>query len=55
MKTKETKPVLGILAVQGDFALHAAALDRLGAPHFLVKHPEQLTEVSGLSGLISRT
>ncbi len=52
MKTKETKPVLGIMAVQGDFALHAAALDRLGAPHFLVKHPEQLNAASGLSGLI---
>ena len=39
---------IGILAVQGDFALHAAALDRLGAPHFLVKHPEQLNTASGL-------
>ena len=54
MKTKGTKPVIGILAVQGDFALHAAALDRIGkgARHFLVKHPEQLFAASGLSGLI---
>ena len=45
--------MIGILAIQGDFALHAAALDRLdkGARHFLVKHPEQLAEASGLPGL----
>jgi 5'-phosphate synthase pdxT subunit len=39
---------IGILAVQGDFALHAALLDRLGVRHCLVKHPAQLHEIQGL-------
>jgi 5'-phosphate synthase pdxT subunit len=42
-----TKPV-GILAVQGDFALHAEMLDRIGAAWKLVKHASELEEVSGL-------
>lgn len=41
------KPV-GILAIQGDFALHARMLDRLGAPWKLVKHTSELDEVGGL-------
>jgi len=41
------KPV-GILALQGDFALHARILDRMAAPWKLVKHPAELREVSGL-------
>lgn len=41
------KPV-GVLALQGDFAMHARALDRLGAPWKLVKHAAELLEVSGL-------
>ena len=41
------KPV-GILAIQGDFALHARMLDRIGAPWKLVKHASQLDEVGGL-------
>ena len=43
----EQKPV-GILALQGDFALHARALNRLGAPCKLVKHAAELVGVSGL-------
>ncbi len=42
-----TKPV-GILAIQGDFAMHAKMLDRIGAPWKLVKDPATLREVSGL-------
>jgi len=41
------KPV-GILAIQGDFAMHAKMLDRIRAPWKLVKHARDLEEVSGL-------
>lgn len=39
---------VGILAVQGDFELHAKMLERLGAPWKLVKHAGELTGVGGL-------
>jgi 5'-phosphate synthase pdxT subunit len=38
----------GILALQGDFAAHGAALERLGAEPVFVRDPEQLDEVEGL-------
>ena len=41
------KPV-GILAVQGDFAMHAKMLDRLGVPWKLVKHTSDLDDASAL-------
>jgi 5'-phosphate synthase pdxT subunit len=41
------KPV-GILAIQGDFAMHAKMLDGLAAPWVLVKHPADLEAISGL-------
>ena len=41
------KPV-GILAIQGDFAMHAKMLDRIGTPRRLVKHARELDEVGGL-------
>ena len=41
------KPI-GVLAIQGDFAMHAKMLGRIGAPYKLVKHASQLAEVSGL-------
>jgi 5'-phosphate synthase pdxT subunit len=41
------KPV-GILAIQGDFAMHAKMLDRIRAPWKLVKHAQDLEEVKGL-------
>jgi pyridoxal 5'-phosphate synthase pdxT subunit len=41
------KPV-GVLAIQGDFAMHAKMLDRIGAPWKLVKHAGELDEVGGL-------
>lgn len=39
---------VGILAIQGDFAMHAKMLDRLGAQWKLVKHAEDLDQVDGL-------
>jgi 5'-phosphate synthase pdxT subunit len=41
------KPV-GILAIQGDFAMHAKMLDAMAAPWKLVKHPADLEAVAGL-------
>jgi 5'-phosphate synthase pdxT subunit len=41
------KPV-GILAIQGDFAMHAKMLDRIGVPWKLIKHASELQEVGGL-------
>jgi len=38
----------GILAIQGDFAMHAKMLDRIGAPWRLVKHASDLDGVAGL-------
>jgi 5'-phosphate synthase pdxT subunit len=39
---------IGVLAVQGNFREHAAALRRLGAEAVEVRLPEQLTEIDGL-------
>jgi 5'-phosphate synthase pdxT subunit len=41
------KPV-GILAIQGDFAMHAKMLDAMAVPWMLVKHASDLGAVSGL-------
>lgn len=43
------KPVVGILAVQGDYEAHGRVLARLGVEHRLVRHA---TELKGLDGLI---
>jgi pyridoxal 5'-phosphate synthase pdxT subunit len=40
---------VGVLALQGDFAAHAAAVERAGAEAVLVRDPEHL---AGLDGLI---
>ena len=40
---------VGVLAIQGDFAAHAAAVEAAGATAVLVRRPEQL---AGLDGLI---
>jgi 5'-phosphate synthase pdxT subunit len=40
--------IIGVLALQGDFALHRQALDRIGAPSLEVRMPGQLDQVSGL-------
>ena len=39
---------IGILALQGDFAMHAKMLDGLGAPWKLVKHASDLDSVGAL-------
>jgi pyridoxal 5'-phosphate synthase pdxT subunit len=39
---------IGILAIQGDYAAHAAALNRLGASHTFVRTPEDLAGVDGV-------
>lgn len=39
---------VGILAIQGDYAAHAAALNRLGASHTFVRTPADLAGVDGL-------
>jgi 5'-phosphate synthase pdxT subunit len=41
------KPV-GILAIQGDFAMHAKMLEAMAAPWVLVKHAADLERVGGL-------
>ncbi|MBW3660415.1 MAG: pyridoxal 5'-phosphate synthase glutaminase subunit PdxT [Gemmatimonadetes bacterium] len=43
------RPTIGVLAVQGDVAEHAAALERTGARARWVKRPEDL---EGLDGLV---
>lgn len=45
---KNSDDPVGILAVQGDFALHARMLDRLGARWRLIKHGKEVSEVAGL-------
>ena len=47
MGSKKEK-VVGILAVQGDFAMHAAMLDRIGVPWKLVKHVEDFAGIDAL-------
>lgn len=48
MLTSNGRKPIGILALQGDFAMHAQILDRIAAPWKLVKHAPELREVSGL-------
>jgi len=39
---------IGVLALQGDFALHARALEKCGVEAVEVRKPEELEEVDGL-------
>src|ERR671938_417168 len=39
---------IGVLALQGDFSLHARAIARCGAEAVEVRKPEQLAELDGL-------
>jgi len=41
-------PILGVLALQGDFDAHRRRLEELGAEVVLVRKPEQLDEIDGL-------
>lgn len=43
---------VGILALQGAFAEHAAVLDKLGVPHFEIRQKRDLDQP--MNGLISR-
>jgi pyridoxal 5'-phosphate synthase pdxT subunit len=45
---RTTNNAVGILAIQGDFALHAKMLDRIGVPWKLVKHAADLQDVAAL-------
>ena len=47
--THPSRPRIGVLAIQGDYAAHAAALADSGAEPVEVRKPEQL---AGLDGLI---
>lgn len=42
------RPVVGVLAIQGDFDAHASALREAGAEPVLVRKPEELAGVDGL-------
>lgn len=41
-------PRIGVLAIQGDYAAHAAALEEAGAVPVEVRKPEQLADLDGL-------
>lgn len=43
-----TKPVIGVLALQGDVREHAAVLEHAGAQARTVRRPAELAEVDGL-------
>lgn len=44
----EAGPRIGVLALQGDFAAHAAALSRIGCNVFEVRRSRQLVDLEGL-------
>ena len=46
--TSIAKPRIGVLAIQGDYAAHASALEESGALPSEVRKPEELTLVDGL-------
>ena len=48
LQAEETKPVVGVLALQGDVVEHLAALERAGACALGVKNLEDLSRVDGL-------
>ena len=44
----EGRPLIGVLAIQGDYAAHARALAEAGAEPVLVRTPEELARLDGL-------
>ncbi len=46
--SEAASPRIGVLAIQGDYAAHAAALRESGAEPVLVRKPEQLADLDGL-------
>lgn len=47
-RTRSQFPVIGVLALQGDFEAHAVALREAGADPVLIRRPEQLANIDGL-------
>lgn len=47
-KEQHSRPLIGVLALQGDFAAHAATLERLGAETRLVRTARHLADLDGL-------
>lgn len=47
-RARSQSPIIGVLALQGDFEAHGAALREAGAEPVLVRKPEQLDEIDGL-------
>lgn len=45
---KDSRPRIGVLALQGSFAEHVAALERVGAYTYEVRSPGQLENIDGL-------
>ncbi|HZP05905.1 MAG TPA: pyridoxal 5'-phosphate synthase glutaminase subunit PdxT [Terracidiphilus sp.] len=45
---RSAHPRIGVLAIQGDYAAHAAALEETGAVPVEVRKPEQLADLDGL-------
>ena len=46
--TQATRPRIGVLAIQGDYAAHAEALASVGAEPIEVRKPEELADIDGL-------
>ena len=46
--TQATRPRIGVLAIQGDYAAHAEALANVGAEPIEVRKPEELADIDGL-------
>jgi 5'-phosphate synthase pdxT subunit len=44
----QLNPIIGVLALQGDFDAHRRRLEELGAEVLLIKKPEQLDAIDGL-------
>jgi pyridoxal 5'-phosphate synthase pdxT subunit len=48
LKANDQQPIIGVLALQGDFHAHHVRLEELGAKVVLIKKPEQLEGINGL-------
>jgi len=48
LTVSNSPPQIGVLAIQGDYQRHAAALEEAGAQPSLVKTPDGLTDLDGL-------
>lgn len=47
-ETGQARPRIGVLAIQGNFAAHAAALSEAGADPVEVRNPQELEDLDGL-------